>query len=96
LTGLLEIGRSFARKSTVESPEITMITDTAQMRALAVWYRERAEATDNPTIWESRLHTAENLEEMAQRADRRPLIVSPDQPDHRQLSPIAAADGASA
>ena len=79
----------------MESPEITMITSSSEMRTLAAWYRDLAEVTDNPTIWESRLHTAKDLEEMARRADRRPLIVNPAQPSHRQLSPIAAAVGAS-
>jgi hypothetical protein len=59
-----------------------MITSPTAMRALAVWYREFAETTENPTIWESRLHTAKDLEEMARRADRRPLMVSRDQPSH--------------
>jgi hypothetical protein len=38
----------------MESPEITMITSPSEMRALASWYRERAEATENPVIWENR------------------------------------------
>ena len=36
------------------------------LRALAVWYREFAERTQNPTIWEARLRTAEELEMNAQ------------------------------
>ena len=37
------------------------------LRALALWYREFAERTQNPDIWEARLRTAEELE-MAARA----------------------------
>ena len=36
-----------------------------RLRALAAWYREYAEATDNPTIWNFRLSTAEELERQA-------------------------------
>jgi hypothetical protein len=54
-----------------------MITSPNEMRALASWYRERAEATENPTIWESRLRTAQDLEEMAVQADCRPPSDSP-------------------
>jgi hypothetical protein len=57
-----------------------MITSPDEMRALASWYRERAEATQNPTIWESRLRTAEDLEEKAMHADCRPPLDGPDPP----------------
>ena len=36
------------------------------LRALAVWYREYAERTENTTIWEARIRTAEELELNAQ------------------------------
>lgn len=75
----------------MESPAITMLTSPGEMRTLAAWYRALAEDTDNPTIWESRLRTAENIEEMATRTDCRPVIVSPD-----QLSAELAVDGAAA
>jgi hypothetical protein len=32
------------------------------LRDLALWYREFAERTQNPTIWEARIRTAEQLE----------------------------------
>jgi hypothetical protein len=64
----------------MESPEITMTTTPEEMRALASWYRERAEPTENPTIWERRLRTAEDLEEKAMQADCRPPSDSPDPP----------------
>ena len=37
-----------------------------QLRALALWYREFAERTQNPAIWEARIRTAEELEMNAQ------------------------------
>lgn len=41
------------------------------LRALAVWYREFAERTQNPVIWEARLRTAEELEMNAQALEAR-------------------------
>jgi hypothetical protein len=64
----------------MESPEKAMITSPEEMRVFAAWYRERAEPTENPTIWESRLRTAEDLEAKAMQADRRPLPDNPDPP----------------
>jgi hypothetical protein len=43
------------------------------LRALAVWYREFAERTQNPTIWEARIRTAEELELNAQALESRTL-----------------------
>ncbi len=37
-----------------------------ELRALAVWYREFAERTQNAAIWEARIRTAEELELNAQ------------------------------
>ncbi len=37
-----------------------------ELRALAVWYREFAERTQNAAIWEARIRTAEELEMNAQ------------------------------
>jgi hypothetical protein len=37
-----------------------------ELRALAVWYRQFAERTQNPAIWEARIRTAEELELNAQ------------------------------
>jgi hypothetical protein len=44
--------------------------DPEQLRELARWYRAFAERTGNPTIWEGRLHTAEDLEAEAARIER--------------------------
>jgi hypothetical protein len=37
----------------------------AALRALAEWYRQYAELAGNPSIWHSRLRTAESLERQA-------------------------------
>jgi hypothetical protein len=36
-----------------------------KLRELAAWYREFADQTDNPVIWEARLRMAAKLEEAA-------------------------------
>ena len=43
--------------------------DSSKLRELASWYRDFAERTANPMIWEARLHTAEDLEAEADRID---------------------------
>jgi hypothetical protein len=43
------------------------MSDPEELRKLAAWYREFAERTGNPTIWEMRLNTAERLEAEADR-----------------------------
>jgi hypothetical protein len=46
--------------------------DQAQrLRDLATWYREFAERTENPAIWDSRLRTAEDLEREAEALESR-------------------------
>lgn len=42
-----------------------------KLRELASWYREFAEKTANPAIWEARLRMAEDLELEASRLERR-------------------------
>lgn len=49
----------------MESPEITRLNDPSEMRRLARWYRNRADAAENPSIWEGRHRTARELERMA-------------------------------
>ena len=44
-----------------------------RLRELAAWYREFAEKTGNPSIWEARLLTAEDLEQEADRLEERQL-----------------------
>ena len=41
-----------------------------KLRELASWYREYAERAGNPTIWESRLRTAEDLDAAAARIEQ--------------------------
>ena len=43
--------------------------DPHRMRELACWYREFAERSGNPTIWDARLRTAEDLEAEAARLE---------------------------
>lgn len=45
--------------------------DPEKLRELAAWYREFAEKTSNPAIWESRLWMAEDLEREASRLEQR-------------------------
>jgi hypothetical protein len=43
--------------------------DPRRLRELATWYREFAERTGNPAIWEARLRTAAELEKEAARLE---------------------------
>ena len=52
--------------------------DPAELRELAKWYRDFAERTGNPVIWDSRLRMAEDLEAEATRLERR-LLHAPQQ-----------------
>lgn len=45
--------------------------DPHKLRELAAWYREFAEKTANPSIWEARLRMAEDLEQEATRLEQR-------------------------
>jgi hypothetical protein len=45
--------------------------DPLKLRELAAWYREFAEKTGNPSIWEARLRMAEDLEQEAARLEER-------------------------
>ena len=46
-----------------------MQADSVKLRELASWYREQAERTENPVIWDARLRTAEELEAEAHRIE---------------------------
>ena len=48
-----------------------MMSNPDELRKLAAWYREFAERAGNPTIWEARLRTAEELEAEADRLERK-------------------------
>jgi hypothetical protein len=45
--------------------------DPIKLRELAAWYREFAEKTGNPSLWEARLRMAEDLEQEATRLEQR-------------------------
>ena len=58
-----------------------------KLRQLAGWYREFAERTGNPTIWEARLHTAEDVDAEADRLERASNIaIDQDQRAFRPMS----------
>jgi hypothetical protein len=46
------------------------VNEPERLRELAGWYREFAERTANPTIWDARLRTAEDLEAEAARLEK--------------------------
>ena len=52
------------RKEQAGSPE------AQKLRDLASWYREFAERAGSTTIWETRLHMAEDLDHEADRVER--------------------------
>ena len=45
--------------------------DPVKLRELAAWYRTFAEQSGNPTIWDGRLRTAEDLEAEATELETR-------------------------
>jgi hypothetical protein len=60
----------------MESPEVALKSNPTKLRTLAAWYRNLAEATENPAIWEGRRQTAHDLEEKAARAEGRMPLQS--------------------
>jgi hypothetical protein len=44
--------------------------EAQRLRDLASWYREFAERAGSTTIWETRLHMAEDLDDEADRLER--------------------------
>jgi hypothetical protein len=51
------------------------LANPERLRELACWYRGLAERTANPTIWDARLRTAEDLEAEAVRLERTILLL---------------------
>jgi hypothetical protein len=49
-----------------------------RLRELASWYREYAERTGNPAIWDARIRTAEDLEAEATRLESASGLVEID------------------
>jgi hypothetical protein len=62
-----------------------------KLRELASWYREFAERAGNPTIWESRLRTAEDLDAAAERIER-DLAAKPRVMESRLLANAQSGD----
>ena len=50
--------------------EPTAAPEAQKLRDLATWYREFAERAGSTTIWETRLHMAEDLDQEAARLER--------------------------
>jgi hypothetical protein len=53
-------------------------TSPSKLRELASWYRDFAERTSNPTVWDARLRTAKELEREADRIERTQASCNPD------------------
>ena len=49
---------------------VAMPSDPSKLRELAAWYREFAERAGNPTIWDGRKRTAEDLDAEADRIEQ--------------------------
>ena len=54
------------------------VDEATELRELAGWYREFAEQSGNPTIWDSRLRTAEDLEAEATQLESCSGCATPD------------------
>lgn len=64
--------------------------EAEKLRELAAWYREYAERAGNPSIWESRLHIAADLEREATQMVRKHAARK------RRRSPITTLEDVSA
>ena len=62
--------------------------DPAKLRELAAWYREFAEQSGNPAIWDGRLRTAEDLETEASQLE--PIAGNPDAETSKNDAPAAS------
>ena len=51
--------------------------DAKRLRELAQWYRDFAEKTGNPAIWDCRLRTADDLDAEAERIERMQVVYHP-------------------
>jgi hypothetical protein len=57
------------------------------LRRLATWYREFAERTGSTTIWEARLHMAEDLEREADKLVSARAYAEGEEQGHRVAYP---------
>lgn len=51
-----------------------MDANPAKLRELAAWYRDLAEQTENPVIWNARLRAAEDFESKAELLERQGAV----------------------
>jgi hypothetical protein len=65
---LILLARGAADRGAIEEHDLD---DPAKLRELAAWYREFAEQSGNPAIWDGRLRTAEDLEAEASQLETR-------------------------
>jgi len=54
----------------MKTKEQAGLAEARKLRDLASWYRELAERAGSTTIWETRLHMAEDLDHEADRLER--------------------------
>jgi hypothetical protein len=78
-----------ASKSTIDATDGRLAHERQRLRSLAHWYREFAERTGNPAIWEARLRTAKELEQEAdllgeESADQREAGAAPSLTTHEE------------
>src|SRR5947208_7020137 len=70
--------------------------EAVRLRELAAWYREFMKRAGNPTIWESRLRMAEELDKEADRLEPeyldRPLTIAAAPSEPRRLDPRTRID----
>ena len=64
------LARGVQCKQIVTRSRSKTVDDPAKLRELA-WYREFAEQSGNPAIWDGRLRTAEDLEAEASQLETR-------------------------
>jgi len=56
-------------RSAKQRAERNVSREPSKLRELASWFREYAERTGNPAIWDARIRTAEDLEAEAVRLE---------------------------
>lgn len=66
---------SFSEASYRGSTEGVLAHHSERLRELASWYREYAERTGNPAIWDARIRTAEDLEAEASKLEAVPAFA---------------------
>jgi hypothetical protein len=64
------IGRVSLAVGQIYEIDAEPLVKARMLRELAVWYRAMAPRAANPVIWESRLHTAEDLDAEARRLEQ--------------------------